>query len=145
MIFSDNRDDLRQFYVDAWRKTRNGETLEPLEAIVSKIVEMHPEYHSLIEDAELAKSKEFSPDLGEANPFAHMGLHIAVHEQLTTQRPVELKALYQKALHKLKEPHEVEHLIMDCLAEMIWASQKNATLPNEKKYLKCVKVNLKNF
>ena len=145
MIFSNNRDDLRQFYVDVWRKTQNNEMLEPLEAIVSKIIEMHSEYQTLLEDADVAKGKEFSPDLGEGNPFAHMGLHIAIHEQLTTQRPPELKGLYQKALIKLQNPHDVEHLIMDCLAEMVWASQKNGVPPNEKKYLKCIKLKVKNL
>ncbi len=145
MIFSENRDDLRQFYVDVWRKTKNSENLEPLEAIVSKIIEMHSEYHSLLDNSETAKSKEFSPDLGEGNPFAHMGLHIGIHEQLTTHRPPELKGLYQKALLKLQDPHAVEHLIMNCLADMVWVSQKNGTPFNEKKYVKCVKGNIKNL
>ncbi len=36
-------------YVDAWRKFRNSEPLEPLQAEIARLIAEHPEYHQLLE------------------------------------------------------------------------------------------------
>ena len=45
MIFGQDRNELRQMYVDAWRKRRDQQPLSPLESHIADVVELHPEYH----------------------------------------------------------------------------------------------------
>lgn len=87
MMFGQDRNQLRQMYVDAWRKQQAGEPVSPLEALIADIVGLHPEYHALLEKGEDALDQEILPELGESNPFMHMGMHIAIREQLATDRP----------------------------------------------------------
>ena len=63
MIFSNDRDKLRQKYFDVWQKTKDKRPLEPLEAIISDVLLMHPEYHALLEEKQTLK-KDFMPDQG---------------------------------------------------------------------------------
>jgi hypothetical protein len=46
-------------------------------------------------------------------------------EQLSINQPLGIQEYYQKILNKVKDPHEAEHKMMDCIAEMIFSSQKN--------------------
>ena len=64
MLFGQNRDELRRFYVEAWRKYRNKLPLQPLEALISEVIALHPEYHGMLEDEEQALAQEFSPEGG---------------------------------------------------------------------------------
>ena len=45
---------------------------------------------------------------------------------------------YQKILGKVQDPHEVEHLMMDCIAQMIFSSQKNNTPMDHQAYIRCL-------
>ncbi len=137
-MFGQDRDQLRQVYCDVWQKMREKSPLEPLEQQLAGVIGQHPEYHSLLQDTELACSKDYLPEAGDTNPFLHMGLHIAIQEQLATDRPKGIRILYQQLLHRHPDPHELEHTIMECLTEMIWRSQREKTTPDEQAYLKCV-------
>ncbi len=138
MIFGNDRAALRAMYREAWQKRQEGAILEPLQAQIAEIVAMHPEYHALLE-GKGDLDRDYSPEAGEANPFLHMGLHIAIHEQLATDRPAGIAATYQNLLQQIGDPHEVEHRIMDCLGEMIWQSQRYGQAPDEAAYLACVR------
>ena len=50
MIFGQDRQELRQMYVDAWRKAREGAVLSPLEAQIAEVVADHPEYHGAVSE-----------------------------------------------------------------------------------------------
>ena len=139
MLFGQDRNQMRQVFIDAWRKHTSKQALEPLEQIIANIVSMHPEYHKVLENEDSALEKEYLPEMGESNPFLHMGLHISIHEQISINQPVGIWDIYNALLAKYQDPHQVEHLIMDCLGEMIWEAQRNNTLPNEGKYLECLK------
>lgn len=140
MIFEGkNRQDMRQFYYASWRKAQNKQTLEPLEKMIVDIISMHPEYHQLLQQQETGIDKDFSSDGAQQNPFLHMGLHISIHEQLSTNQPTGIREVYQQLAAKMTDLHEVEHRMMDCLAEMIWLAQKNNTQPDEKLYLQQLK------
>ena len=43
-MFGQNRNQLRQMYIDAWKKQQAGEMLQPLESIIAEVVTLHPEY-----------------------------------------------------------------------------------------------------
>ena len=138
-MFSQDRDQLRRFYVETWRKAKSGAPLEPLEQLIGELIGLHPEYHPMLEDADAALGKEFLPEMGESNPFLHLGLHIALREQVSTDKPAGIAALYHRIVAKTGEVHEAEHVMMECLAEMIWQVQRSGTPPDEQAYLACLK------
>ncbi len=138
MLFGQNRDQLRQVYFETWRKYQNHLPLEPLEKMIAEVVVQHPEYHALLENPEGSLSKDYLPEVGESNPFLHMGMHIGIREQLTTNRPAGIRTVYQQLLKRHQDAHAVEHLIMECLAEMIWQAQRNQLAPDEVRYLECL-------
>lgn len=139
MIFGQNRDQLRQFYCDVWRKHCADEPLAPLETQIRDVIRIHPEYHPLLETPERALEREYLPELGETNPFLHMALHLALYEQLATDRPAGIRALAQQLRPRHADPHALEHAMMDCLAEAIWRSQRDGRPPDEAAYLRCLR------
>jgi hypothetical protein len=48
-----------------------------------------------------------------------INLHLSLKEQLSINQPLGIQKYYQKILNKVKDPHEAEHKMMDCIAEMI--------------------------
>ncbi|HEC20583.1 MAG TPA: DUF1841 family protein [Gammaproteobacteria bacterium] len=137
-MFGQDRGQLRQMYLDAWRKQQNGAPMQPLEVMIAEVVSLHPEYHPLLEQGEEALDKDFLPELGEANPFMHMGMHIAIREQLATDRPPGIALAHKQCLLRFGDPHEAEHQIMECLGRSLWEAQRNNSAPNEDQYLSCV-------
>ena len=101
---------------------------------IAEIVAEHPEYHAALESAD-ALTREYPPEADRPNPFLHMALHMAVREQLTTDRPRGVRDLYAKALPRFADAHWLEHTFMECLAETIWDAQRTGTVPDEARYL----------
>ena len=98
MLFGQDRDQLRNFYCEAWEAQRQGKPLEPLQAQVVSVIEKHPEYHALLENPERALGREYLPELGETNPFLHLAMHLAIQEQVDTNRPTGIRDLYHRLL-----------------------------------------------
>jgi hypothetical protein len=125
-------------YIDAWRKFRAGEVLQPLEVLIAEVVGLHPEYHALLEQGGSVLDKDFVPELGESNPFMHMGMHIAIREQLGCDRPVGIVAAHRQLLLCLQDTHAAEHRMMECLGQSLWEAQRANAAPDEQVYLCCV-------
>ncbi|MBI5039811.1 MAG: DUF1841 family protein [Gammaproteobacteria bacterium] len=138
-MFSNNRDQLRQFYCEVWRKHGAGLALEPLEGQIRDVILLHPEYHTLLEQPERALGRDYLPEFGETNPFLHMGLHLAIHEQLGTDRPAGIRALIAELHPRWPDRHALEHQMMECLAESLWRSQRDGIPPDEAVYLDCLR------
>ena len=64
-----------------------------------------------------------------------MGLHVAIREQLATDRPPGLRGLYTALLPRFADAHRLEHALMECLAETLWDAQRAGTAPDEARYL----------
>ena len=139
MLFGQERDRLRKIYCQAWESKRQGKPLEPLQAQIVAIIQKHPEYQAILEDSEQALAREYLPELGETNPFLHLSMHLAIQEQIDTDRPAGIRELYEKLLISTGDRHELEHKLMECLAEMIWQAQKEGRAPDEQHYLACIK------
>ncbi len=129
---------MRQFYCDCWQKKLNGETLEPLESQIVSVILQHPEYHSLLENPDKAKTREYLPEMNETNPFLHMSMHLGIREQVGMNRPAGISELLQQLALQVGD-HEAEHRVMDCLAEALWQAQRSASPPDDQRYLKCIK------
>jgi len=136
-VFSQDRSKQREFLSNSWQKHVAAQTLEPLELQLALIVQKHPEYHALINDINL----EYFPEQGKTNPFLHINLHLALQDQLALNQPIGINAIYKKLIVIHSDIHEVEHMMMECIAEMIFNSQKNKTSLDQDNYL----VNLKNL
>jgi hypothetical protein len=140
MPFFDNqsRDELRRVYVEAWRKRRAGLPSEPLEAQVADVIALHPEYHAALERGEGALDRDYTPEGGQSNPFLHMGLHLAVRDQIATDRPAGLRKAFESLAQRIGSAHDAEHRIIECLAEEMWDAQRSGRPPDEAAYLQRV-------
>ncbi|AFJ43752.1 DUF1841 family protein [Francisella orientalis] len=134
MIFSHDRYQLRKLFIDSWNKFLNKQSLTAIEEQISRIIELHPEYHKQITIENI--DKDYSPEMGQINPFLHISLHLAIIEQVQTNRPIGINTMYPQLLSKYNnDEHKVHHLMIDYLAEEMWLSQKYNTLPDEQNYL----------
>ncbi len=129
-----SREQLRQSYVDAWRKHGSGTILSPLEAMLAAVIGAHPEYQPLLEDAIKALARDSAAEPGE-NPFLHMGLHMAVREQVSIDRPPGVRDLHLRLEARLGDAHRADHLLMEALAETLWEAQRAGRAPDEARYL----------
>jgi hypothetical protein len=134
VLLPNDREGLRRLYLEAWRKRREGLPAEPLEIQLADVIEQHPEYHALLERGEDALDQDWTPEQGGTNPFLHMGLHLALAEQVGTDRPRGIAAVHRALARKLGR-HEAEHRMAECLAQALWDAQRNASLPDEAAYL----------
>ena len=123
-MFNPSREQVRQFFCDAWRKQRERLPLVGAEVTAADIAARHPEYHALLADPGAALDKEWMPEGGQMNPFLHLSLHLAIHEQLSIDQPPGIRAAFT-ALQAKKEPHAAEHVLLECLGEAIWRAQRD--------------------
>jgi hypothetical protein len=137
MIFGEDRQELRRMYVDAWRKAREGSVLSPLEAQIAEVIADHPEYHGAVKGDDLDQS--YAPDDGRTNPFLHMGLHLALRDQVATDRPAGIRAVFQAIANRASDQLDAEHLAIECLAETLWEAQTQNKAPDEQQYLERLK------
>ena len=135
MMFANlSRDELRELYRAAWRKFRLQQTLTPLDKQIVAVISEHPEYHVIVESA--AKDlANYSPRSGQLNPGLHMGLHLAIREQVSTNRPHGIADVHAKLAKQLGDAHEAEHRMLETLAEQLWEAQRGSKPPNETAYL----------
>jgi len=140
MFYSQDRTKQRKFLFNAWQKFINNKPLEDLENKIVQIIGIHKEYQHLITNIEA----DYSPDKAEVNPFLHINLHLALREQLAIDQPFGIKKAYNSLLIKVKDSHTVEHLMMDCIADMIFSAQKTNIMLNEKNYLACIQKQINN-
>ena len=133
MIFGQDRNELRQMYADAWRKRVEERPASPLEAQIADVIAMHPEYHEEVASDNL--DKDYLPDGGQTNPFLHMGLHLAVREQVSTDRPAGIASVHRALTARRGDVHAAEHAMIEALAETLWEAQSANLPPDEAKYL----------
>ena len=116
MFLPEDRAGFRRMFARAWHKRREGLPADPLE----------------IQDA------DWTPEGGQTNPFLHMALHLAIREQVSTDRPPGIAAEHARlaARHGV---HEAEHLMLEALGEALWRAQRNNSPPDEVSYLESLK------
>jgi Domain of unknown function (DUF1841) len=134
-----SRDQMRRMYLEAWRKFSDKKPLEPLEAQLAAVIAEHPEYLEWIEAGEAAIAAEFTPESGRQNPFLHMGLHLAIREQVATNRPPGIAEVHSKLATRLGDPHTAEHAMLEVLAQTLWEAQRSGRAPDESAYLEALR------
>jgi Domain of unknown function (DUF1841) len=135
MIFDGmSRDQLREAYRNAWRRFRTEQALSPLEKQLVAIISEHPEYRAIVESA-AGDLANYSPRGGQLNPWLHMGLHLAIREQVATNRPAGIAEVHAKLAARSGGAHEAEHRMLEVLAEALWEAQRAGKPPDENAYL----------
>jgi hypothetical protein len=132
-----SRDQLRETYRASWRRFKQQHTLSPLDKQIVAVISEHPEYHVIIESA-AADLANYSPRSGQLNPWLHMGLHLAIREQVATDRPRGIAEVHRK-LAARSDSHEAEHRMLEVLAEALFDAQRAQKSPDEQAYLEKLK------
>jgi Domain of unknown function (DUF1841) len=130
-----SREQLRLSYVEAWQRHLQGALLSPLQALIVDVIGAHPEYQALMRDADAASGYEAPSDGAADNPFLHMGLHIAVREQVSIDRPPGVRALHGQIQARFGNVHAAEHILMESLGQTLWQAQRDGRMPDEQQYL----------
>jgi hypothetical protein len=126
-------------YTEAWRKHRASLPVEPVEDQIIRVVELHPEYAAVLESDAGALERDYTPEGGESNPFLHMGLHLAIREQVATDRPAGIADLHRELARTFGDVHAAEHAMIECLGEALWQAQRSGRAPDEAAYLEALR------
>ena len=137
-----SREQLRLAYSQAWAKHVARSPLSTLEAQIADVIALHPEYQPVVADADTAVAFEQSAAGTSDNPFLHMGLHLAVREQVAVDRPPGIRELHRQMQARFGELHLAEHVLMESLGEELWSAQREARPPDENRYLALAKARL---
>lgn len=135
MLFTQDRTRTRQLFRRTWQKHYRGEVLEPLEKQIASLLEEHPEYHALLQGNDDVLDHDFTAEDGFENPFLHLSLHLALREQVGTDRPAGIASITRSLLLKTGDGHAVEHLMIERLGMCLWEAQRQGTAPDEQRYL----------
>lgn len=134
-LYQPTRDQARQFLFDTWDKYQQKESLTDLESIALEVILMHPEYHAILDAAETNLEQNYFPEMGETNPFLHLNLHLSVIEQVQINQPIGIKERYNHLLAHYQDPHDAQHVLLECLAETIWQAQREQKPLDSQHYL----------
>jgi hypothetical protein len=137
-LFNPSRDEVRQFFFDAWAKFQQQKVLTELEKMAVGIMHLHPEYQSILDAPEQHLQQAYYPEMGETNPFLHMSLHLSIQEQISINQPSGITQAYGKLCTRYQEEHEAQHALLECLAETIWLAQRNQTGLDVAHYLQLI-------
>src|SRR5262245_58008521 len=116
-MFNPSRDEARRFLIDAWAKFRAGDPLSALERMAAELIALHPEYHAILEAPERNLDRDWRPEEGEANPFLHLSLHLAVAEQLAIDQPSGIRTEFERIRLARGDEHAALHAVLECLGE----------------------------
>lgn len=137
-MFATDRADIRDVFFRAWHGYRENRPLEGIESVIVDVALRHPEYQPVLDAGDVSAPRDYHAALGETNPFMHMGLHIAIAEQLSIDQPPGVRGCYQQLTARLPNPHAAEHAMMECLTETLWQSQQTGRPPDQIAYLECL-------
>jgi hypothetical protein len=138
-MFAPSQHDVRRFFCDVHRKRREGLPMTPIETLAGDWVDQHPEYHADLDDLDAALAASYTVEEGRTNPFLHLSMHLSVSEQVSIDQPRGIKQAFELLAARLGSAHEAQHQVMECLGEMIWASQRSGLPPDGEAYLECVR------
>jgi hypothetical protein len=138
-MFAPSQQDVRQFFCEVYRKQRESMPLSPIEALAADWISQHPEHFDALGDLDTALATVYDVESGNSNPFLHLSMHLSITEQIGIDQPHGIKQAFELLAARLGSSHEAQHQVMECLGEMIWASQRSGLPPDGERYLECVR------
>lgn len=134
-MWSADRQVLRRVYVTAWRRFCDHAPLSGVEPLIVETLLAHPEYQPLCTQDAVDDDRSA---YGHTHPFLHLGLHVALLEQLASERPPGVGAHFARLTAAVGDAHKAQHLMIDCLEQVLLAAQRTGTAPDEPAYLACL-------
>jgi hypothetical protein len=135
MFQQPSQHDVRRFFCDVYRRSRDGVPLDAMQSIVAGWIDEHPEYHADLADAEAAVAAALTVEEGRTNPFLHLSMHLSISEQCSIDQPQGVRAAVERLATKLGSLHEAHHVAMEALGEMLWRSQRSGLPPDGQAYV----------
>ena len=138
-MFAPSQHDVRRFFCETHSKQRQALPLTPMQSLAAQWIAEHPEYHAELSDVTAALAANYSVEDGRSNPFLHLSMHLTITEQVAIDQPRGIKQACDLLAARLGSAHEAQHQVMECLGDMIWASQRSGLPPDGHAYLDCVR------
>ena len=66
-------------------------------------------------------------------------MHLSIEEQLSIDQPSGIRQAVELLAARRNSLHAAHHEVMECLGEMIWASQRSGLPPDGEDYIDCVR------
>lgn len=140
-MFQPSQHDVRRFFCEAYAKhtATVAQPLSAIETIAARWIAEHPEYHADLADLDAALARQYTVEDGRTNPFLHLSMHLSITEQMSIDQPAGIRQAVELLAAKRGSMHEAQHEAMECLGEMVWASQRSGQPPDGHAYLDCVR------
>lgn len=138
-MFQPSQNDVRRFFCAAYTRSRAGLPLEPMQAIAARWIDEHPEYHAELADEAAALAAVYTVEEGRTNPFLHLSMHLSIEEQMAIDQPTGIRQAVELLARRRDSLHAAHHEVMECLGEMVWASQRSGLPPDGQAYLENVR------
>jgi hypothetical protein len=138
-MFQPSQHDVRRFFCGAHAKRRSGAPLTPIEAIAADWIDQHPEYHAELADEAAALAAQYTVEAGRSNPFLHLSMHLTIEEQCSIDQPTGIRQAVALLAARRNSLHDAHHEVMECLGEMVWASQRSGLPPDGVAYIDAVR------
>ena len=62
-------------------------------------------------------------------------MHLSISEQLSINQPIGIRAAYDKLAQKLDDEHAAQHVVMECLGQVLWQAQRDKREPDSTAYI----------
>ena len=138
-MFQPSQLDVRRFFCASHARQQGGLPLEPMQAMAARWTAEHPEYHADLADEAAALAAVYSVEEGRTNPFLHLSMHLSIDEQIGIDQPTGIRQAVHLLASRRNSMHAAHHEVMECLGEMIWASQRSGLPPDGQAYLEAVR------
>ena len=138
-MFQPSQADVRRFFCGVRSKMLTQAPMEAIETLASLWIEEHPEYFADLADAEAAIARNYDLTPERTNPFLHLSMHLSITEQVQVDQPRGIRTAVQQLAQRLDSAHAAQHEVMECLGQMIWASQRSGLPPDTDAYIDCVR------
>ena len=123
----------------AWQRHLERMPLAPLQAQMVEVIALHPEYQAQLSGT-LGSAARVNDDAHAlAGSFLHLSLHLALREQLATDRPRGIAQIHRQLIAAQHNGHEAEHRMMEVLEQALWEAQRAGRMPDELLYLESLR------
>ena len=138
-MFAPSQNDVRTFFCETHRKLAHGTPLTPMESVAADWIGRHPEYDPALADLPAALAAVYEVEAGRTNPFLHLSMHLSIAEQCSIDQPTGIRQAVALLAARRDALHEAHHEVMECLGDMIWASQRSGLPPDGVAYIDAVR------
>ncbi len=116
-----------------WEAAQAGVEPDDEDLQIVEILEQHPEYHHIWEDARDAGGEDLTVD--GVNPFLHVGMHQVVKKQLADDNPRQTARTLDALLDAGFARHDAIHAIAAVVVEEIYNVMKSQGEPDRDAYV----------